>query len=125
MPFFSFIIVVSIAVAIILSFIYFLFKRLERTTSHSGELVEWMKDLGQRVESSTVNVDKKLSQNMEVFNSRLDRAAYVIAEVQKSIGEFSEMGRSMKELQEFLQSPKLRGNIGEQVLKELLSQYFP
>ncbi len=62
---------------------------------------------------------------MEMFNTRLDKAAYVISQVQKSIGEFSEIGRSMQDLQEFLQSPKLRGNIGEQILKDLLAQYFP
>jgi DNA recombination protein RmuC len=48
-----------------------------------------------------------------------------MAQVQKSIGEFSEIGRSMKELQDLLQSPKLRGNVGEHVLRELLTQYFP
>jgi len=37
----------------------------------------------------------------------------------------SEIGRNMQELQEFLKSPKLRGNIGEQVLKDLISQIFP
>ena len=56
----------------------------------------------------------KIIKNLEIF-----------ASVQKSIGEFSEIGRSMKELQEYLTSPKLRGNIGEHVLKELLAQNFP
>jgi DNA recombination protein RmuC len=88
--------------------------QIEQKTNPSDELVAWLKDLGSRVESST-----------NMFNSRLDKAAYVIADVQKSIGEFSEIGRSMKDIQQILQSPKLRGNIGEQVLKELLSQYFP
>jgi len=37
----------------------------------------------------------------------------------------SEIGRGMKDLQEFLRSPKLRGNISEQVLKELLGQMLP
>ena len=37
----------------------------------------------------------------------------------------SEIGRNMRELQDFLKSPKLRGNIGEQVLKDLISQMFP
>ncbi|KKR16935.1 MAG: hypothetical protein UT46_C0003G0047 [Candidatus Levybacteria bacterium GW2011_GWA1_39_34] len=37
----------------------------------------------------------------------------------------SEIGRNMRELQEFLKSPKLRGNVGEEVLKDLISQIFP
>lgn len=91
----------------------------------SQELVEWLKEMGKRVESSTKSVDEKLTENMKNFNLRLDKAAYVIAQVQKNIGEFSEIGRGMKELQEFLQSPKLRGNIGEQVLNDLLQQFLP
>jgi DNA recombination protein RmuC len=59
------------------------------------------------------------------LNDRLDNASRVIGEVQKNIGEMSEIGRSMKQLQEFLQSPKLRGNVGEHILKELLGQMLP
>jgi DNA recombination protein RmuC len=55
----------------------------------------------------------------------LDSAAKVIGDVQKNLGEFTEIGRGMKDLQEFLRSPKLRGNIGEQVLKEVLGQMLP
>ncbi len=80
----------------------------------SNEIVEWLKSTSNRLESQNVN-----------FNERLDNAARVIGQVQKNIGEFSEIGRGMKDLQEFLSSPKLRGNIGEQVLKELLKQFLP
>jgi DNA recombination protein RmuC len=45
--------------------------------------------------------------------------------VQRNIGEFSEIGRSMKSLQEFLQSPKRRGTIGEEVMIDLIKQMFP
>lgn len=95
--------------------------RFEEKTKISEELTQWLKDMGE----SNRQVDRKLTQNMDMFNKRLDKAAEVISGVQKSIGEFSEIGRSMQQLQEFLQSPKLRGNIGEQVLKELLAQYLP
>lgn len=61
----------------------------------------------------------------KVLNERLDNAARVIASVQKNIGEFSEIGRSMRDLQEFLRSPKLRGNIGEEILADLIGQMFP
>jgi len=99
--------------------------QLEKKSKTSDELIAWLKDLGQRLENSTTSVDNKLTKNMDMFNTRLDNAAQVISKVQKNIGEFSEIGRSMKELQEFLRSPKLRGNIGEQVLRDLLAQHFP
>lgn len=80
----------------------------------SGDMIEWLKSTGQRLEVQNKS-----------FNERLDHAARVIGDVNKNIGEFSEIGRGMKDLQEFLSSPKLRGNIGEQVLKELLKQFLP
>lgn len=100
-------------------------KNIENKTKTSDELIEWLKDLGQRVENSTNSVDQKLTKNMQMFNTRLDNAATVISRVQKTIGEFSEIGRSMKDLQDFLSSPKMRGNIGEQILNDLLKQNFP
>ena len=81
---------------------------------HSPELLEYLKTTNQRLERQG-----------ESFNQRLDNATRVIAGVQRNIGEFSEIGRGMKELQQFLTSPKLRGNIGEQVLKELLKEFLP
>ena len=66
-----------------------------------------------------------LQENTRSLNERLDNAARIIMDVKKNVGEMSEIGRSMRDLQEFLKSPKLRGNIGEQVLKELLSQMLP
>jgi len=80
----------------------------------SPELLEYLK-----------MTNTRLNEQSKSFNERLDSAARVIGEVQKNIGEFSEIGRGMKDLQEFLQSPKLRGNIGEQVLKEMLTQFLP
>jgi DNA recombination protein RmuC len=80
----------------------------------SNEIVEWLKSTGGRLESQNKSI-----------NERLDNAANVISAVQRNIGEMSEIGRGMKDLQQFLSSPKLRGNIGEQVLKELLGQMLP
>ncbi|MEK7523095.1 MAG: hypothetical protein AAB569_05915, partial [Patescibacteria group bacterium] len=54
--------------------------QLEEKTTLSSDVVEWLK-------TSNLSVDQKLSKNLEIF-----------ASVQKSIGEFSEIGRSMKEL---------------------------
>ncbi len=68
---------------------------------------------------------ESLQRNSSDINQRLDSAARVISQVQKNLGEMNEIGRGMKELQEFLQSPKLRGNMGEHILKELLGQMLP
>ncbi|MBI2641685.1 DNA recombination protein RmuC, partial [Candidatus Roizmanbacteria bacterium] len=106
------------AIFLVLFIIRLWLNKIEEKTKVSSELVDWLK-------TSTASVDQRLNEHMKQFNSRLDNATRVIAQVQKNIGEFSEIGRSMQELQEFLRSPKLRGNIGEQVLKELLSQHFP
>ena len=118
-------IVVIITIVAALVIIRLWLNGLEKKAKPSDELVEWLKQLGQQVQVSTQSVDQKLSKNMEMFNNRLDSASILMGQVQKSIGEFSEIGRSMQELQEILQSPKLRGNMGEHILKELLIQYFP
>lgn len=91
----------------------------------SEELVSWLQTTSSRLEEQNRTFTGLLQGNTKSLNERLDNAAKVIAQVQKNIGEMSEIGRGMKDLQDFLKSPKLRGNIGEQVLKELLGQMLP
>ncbi len=77
------------------------------------------------VDSRSLEQTKEIREQTKALNERLDNAARVISQVQKNIGEFSEIGRSMRDLQEFLRSPKLRGNLGEEVLADLIAQMFP
>ena len=58
-----------------------------------------------------------MQRSSQTLNDRLDNAARYINQVAKEVGQMNELGQSMRDLQVFLQSPKLRGNIGEQVLK--------
>jgi len=87
--------------------------------------MEWLKTMQSSIDSSSTHMVKTLQENSKQLNDRLDKAASVIRDVGHEVGQMSEIGRSMKELQDFLKSPKLRGNIGEQVLKDLISQMFP
>src|SRR3989339_49006 len=89
------------------------------------ELLEVIKILQQSSGEDRRELLSALQRNTNSLNERLDKAAQVIGGVQKNIGEMSEIGRSIRELQEFLKCPKIRGNIGEQVLKELLGQMLP
>lgn len=74
---------------------------------------------------SKTSDDKALVEWLHSTSTRLDEQARQMAQTAKSIGEFSEIGRSMKDLQSFLASPKLRGGLGEQVLKTLLEESLP
>src|SRR3990170_7646000 len=96
-------------------------------------LTEWLKSMQASIEhtnktlndamrGSTSDVAKLLQANTKQLNERLDTAASVIGDLKRNLGEMSEVGRGIKSLQEFLQSPKLRGNIGEQVLKDMIGQ---
>jgi DNA recombination protein RmuC len=91
----------------------------------SEELLEVIRMLQTGSKEDRKVLLESLQRNTESLNERLDNAARVIGQVQKNVGEMSEIGRGMKELQQFLSSPKLRGNIGEQVLKDLIAQTFP
>lgn len=88
-------------------------------------LVEWLKSNQELLAQSNKNVTDTLAQNTRDINERLDRAARVIGDLQKEAGQFSEVSRSMRDIQDLLKSPKLRGNLGEKVLLDLLYQVYP
>ncbi|HEX8965277.1 MAG TPA: DNA recombination protein RmuC [Patescibacteria group bacterium] len=115
--------VIVIGFIIILFFINY--KLSNQKSTLDPTLIEWIKSMQQSVNHNSLQMTKVLQENSRQLNERLDKAAYVIQEVNKEVGKMTEIGRNMQELQDFLKSPKLRGNIGEQVLKDLISQIFP
>jgi DNA recombination protein RmuC len=106
---------------------FFINKKLSELSKSKTDtvLLEWLKTMQSTISNSSTETVRTLQENTKQLNERLDTAARVIRDVEKEVGQMSEIGRNMKELQDFLKSPKLRGNIGEQVLKDLISQMFP
>jgi DNA recombination protein RmuC len=115
-----------------------LYRKLSSLSKQQSDsvLLEWLKTMQVSIDSTNKTLNdalnnnsthmvRTLQENTKQLNDRLDKAAAVIKEVGVEVGQMSEIGRSMRELQEFLKSPKLRGNIGEQILKDLISQMFP
>ncbi len=66
-----------------------------------------------------------IKQDLVHMNERLDKAAQVFGGLQNELGKMQELGRSMKDIGDVLKSPKLRGNIGEQMMADLIRQQIP
>ena len=98
---------------------------LEWTKTTQQDIKNLQQEISKTLLSTNQNLTGTLQRSYGDLNKRLDKAAEVIGDLKKEAGQFSEISRSMRTLQEFLQSPKLRGNIGEQVLKDLIGQTFP
>ena len=85
------------------------------------------------------HVSERLKENAEMLDrtqlglgERLDNAARVVGQVQRSLGgleeanrKIYEVGKDIASLQEILSAPKLRGGLGEFFLEDLLGQILP
>ena len=118
--------------------IYIVKSELSKLTKNDDNkaIVQWLRSmqgtfdttnrtLHDTMRGTTSDMTKALKENSKQLNERLDTAARVIGDLKKNLGEMSEVGKGIRSLQEFLQSPKLRGNIGEQVLSDMIGQTFP
>jgi DNA recombination protein RmuC len=88
-------------------------------------MMEWMKDIKQGTESTKQTMEREIKETNKAINERLDNAGRVIAQLTKELGGVSQIGPDIRKLTETLSSPKLRGNFGEGVLQELMTNIFP
>lgn len=109
---------------------------MDRNINDQKILMEWVKstqeELRQLQHTLTASMSKNdqhltstLQHSYHELNQRLEKTATTIAQLKEETGKFSEIGRSMSDLAQLLQSPKLRGNLGEQILHDLLAQNLP
>lgn len=88
-------------------------------------MMEWMKEIKQGTDSTREGVQKSINETNKAINERLDNAGRVISQLTKELGGISQVGPDIRRLTETLASPKLRGNFGEEMLENMLSQALP
>ena len=88
-------------------------------------MMEWMKQMKDNTDQTRQEIQKGLDGSSKAINERLDKAAMVISSVTKELGHVQQIGKSFAQFQDFFLSAKKRGNIGEQILEEMIRQSLP
>jgi len=114
-------VIISLVILIVIAFTVGIIVKKIEDLKKSKEQDPVFQMLNQNIQG----MQQRIDETTRAINERLDNAARVVGLVSKELGQVQEIGRHMQDLQEFLRSPKLRGNIGEQILKDILAQVLP
>lgn len=111
----NFIIIIG---AVIFIFIILIFVILHSSQKNMREMMNMM--------------NSQMNQSQSNLNKTLGSSVQVIGDIQKKLGslenateQMQEIGKDISSLQNILQAPKLRGNLGEYLLYELLGDVLP
>lgn len=117
---------IAIAILLIGIFIFLLIylRKMIKNLSPKDESSS-LQLLNQNIVALQSNMQQKIDITNKTINERLDNAARVIADVSRELGSMSQIGNQLRSFQDFLKAPKLRGGLGEQGLKTILSQSLP
>jgi DNA recombination protein RmuC len=95
-------------------------------------LQQAQKAMSEQLDAITRTVNDNLARTQGNITTQLSQTGSVVGEIQKKLGALEETTKQMKEigqdiasLQDILRAPKLRGNLGEFMLEDLLQQVFP
>lgn len=133
------IIIISLLIIFLIVLVVFLnakISKLADANKPDQTLAQWLQTMQQSVESTNNNMSRifsvtnknitdSLERSTQTINRRLDSATSIVADVGKELGKMNDLGNSMRQLQLLLQAPKLRGNLGEEILSDMLGQAFP
>ncbi len=112
-----------------------IFKSREETAAHSANinlLAQQLEALRAAQDKTSENLQKSLqagqtnlSQNLQSSQQVLSRLNTQIGELQGTNKQMLQLGTDVRRLQDILSSPKLRGQMGEWSLENLLAQILP
>ncbi len=100
----------------------------ESSTQSRDQLSVLTQQLNERMKETA----STLQTTQSSVGQRLDNAAQVVGQLQRKLGQLEEsskkifeVGQGLQELKDILKNPKLRGNMGEFFLEDLLRQILP
>jgi len=122
--------VTFIALIILIGLVLFLIWKVSQKPVNEDEqtfkiMTEWMKQIKEGTDLTRQEMQKSIGITNKDINERLDNAARVIGSVSKELGQMQQIGQSLSYVQDFLLSAKKRGNVGEQIMNEMLRQSLP
>ena len=103
--------------------------QVDQLTNQVSQLASLM---GKQVESLRGSVEQRLSSFEGQLGGQLSEANKLFSSLKQDFGQLKEassnmleIGKQINQLQNILSSPKLRGNLGEMLLEELIKQVIP
>jgi len=101
-------------------------------TSQQRVLLDTQNQLGSQLQQMMSLMNQNLNSAQSNIAKQLDNSSRIIGDIHNQLGNLGktvknmeDIGKNISSLQDILQAPKLRGNLGEFFLEELLRQLFP
>ena len=101
-------------------------------TSQQKLLLDTQNQLGSQLQQMMTLMGQNLNSAQSNITKQLDNSNRIIGDIHTKLGtlettakNIQDIGKDISSLQNILQAPKLRGNLGEYLLEDLLKQIFP
>ena len=94
---------------------------LDTQNQLNSQLQQMMGIMGQSLNSAQSNIAKQLDNSNRIIGDIHTK----LGTLETTAKNIQDIGKDISSLQNILQAPKLRGNLGEYLLEELLKQIFP
>jgi DNA recombination protein RmuC len=106
--------------------VFFFLKGREAKPDNSFLLLQnHIEALREQLQNQFHRQGSSLNETRKAMDDRLDNAARVIGELQKSMGGIKDALTPVAEIRDILRAPKQRGGMGEIMLEQLLSEMIP